>query len=75
MLKLIRFNTIFESKEVKDDKTGLLSLVKVKKIAAYHQFYVVKKVLMRYGWPPDVARLEADRVLEQSELLANEISA
>ena len=34
----------------------------------------VKKVLMRYGYPPDLARLEADRVLEQSELLAEELT-
>jgi type I restriction enzyme R subunit len=34
----------------------------------------VKKILMRYGYPPDVALMEADRVLEQSELFANEIS-
>lgn len=34
----------------------------------------VKKVLMRYGYPPDLAKLEADRVLEQSELLAEEIT-
>jgi len=33
----------------------------------------VKKVLVKYGYPPDVARMEADRVLEQSELLAEEI--
>ncbi|WP_456391206.1 type I restriction endonuclease subunit R [Hydrogenimonas sp.] len=45
LLKLVRFNTVFESEEVKDDKTGLLSLVKVKKIAAYHQFYVVEKAV------------------------------
>jgi type I restriction enzyme R subunit len=32
----------------------------------------VKKVLIKYGYPPDVARMEADRVLEQSELLASE---
>jgi hypothetical protein len=25
---------------------------------------------MRYGYPPDLAKLEADKVLEQSELLA-----
>ena len=31
---------------------------------------LVKKVLMRYGYPPDLAKLEADKVLEQSELLA-----
>lgn len=45
LLNLIRFNTVFESEEVKDDKTGLLSLVKIKKIAAYHQYYVVKKAI------------------------------
>jgi len=45
LLKLIRFNTVFESEEVKDEKTGLLSLVKVKKIAAYHQFYMVEKAV------------------------------
>ncbi|MEA3498304.1 MAG: DUF3387 domain-containing protein, partial [Campylobacterota bacterium] len=32
---------------------------------------LVKKVLMRYGYPPDMAKLEADKVLEQSELLAS----
>jgi len=35
---------------------------------------LVKKVLMRYGYPPDLARIEADRVLEQSDLLASELS-
>jgi len=45
LLNLIRFNTVFESEEVKDDATGLLSLVKIKKIAAYHQYYVVKKAI------------------------------
>jgi type I restriction enzyme R subunit len=34
---------------------------------------LVKKVLIKYGYPPDVARIEADRVLEQSELLASEL--
>ena len=45
LLKLIRFNTVFESEEVKDKKTDVLSLVKVKKVAAYHQFYVVEKAV------------------------------
>jgi len=45
LLKLIRFNTVFESEEIKDNKTGLLSLVKVKKIAAYHQYYLVEKAV------------------------------
>src|SRR5690606_41225055 len=30
----------------------------------------VRKTLIRYGYPPDLARMEADRVLEQSEALA-----
>ncbi len=45
LLKLIRFNTVFETEEIKDEKTGLLSLVKIKKIAAYHQYYVVEKAI------------------------------
>lgn len=36
---------------------------------------LVKKVLMKYGYPPDVAKIEADRILEQSELLASELVA
>ncbi|MCK5824359.1 MAG: DUF3387 domain-containing protein, partial [Ichthyobacteriaceae bacterium] len=35
----------------------------------------VKKILIRYGYPPDLARIEADRVLEQSENLAEEFSS
>jgi len=35
---------------------------------------LVKKALMKYGYPPDIARLEADRVLEQGELLAKELT-
>jgi type I restriction enzyme R subunit len=34
----------------------------------------VKKILIKYGYPPDLARLEADRVLEQSELFAENMS-
>jgi type I restriction enzyme R subunit len=30
----------------------------------------VRKLLIKYGYPPDLARMEADRVIEQSELLA-----
>ena len=29
----------------------------------------VRKILIKYGYPPDLARMEADRVIEQSELL------
>lgn len=45
LLKLIRYNTVFESEEIKDEKTGILSVVKVKKIAAYHQYYAVEKAI------------------------------
>ncbi|CAB5495632.1 hypothetical protein [uncultured Gammaproteobacteria bacterium] len=31
----------------------------------------VKKILMRYGYPPDLAKLEADKVLVQGESLAD----
>ena len=34
----------------------------------------VKKILMQYGYPPDLARMEADKVLEQSELLAEQMA-
>lgn len=46
LLKLIRFNTVFEAEEVKDKKTGLLSMIKIKKIAAYHQYYMVEKAIL-----------------------------
>ena len=45
LLKLIRYNTVFESEEMKDEKTGILSIAKVKKIAAYHQYYAVEKAV------------------------------
>lgn len=32
----------------------------------------VKKLLQRYGYPPDLARMEADKVLEQSEAMKGE---
>ena len=35
----------------------------------------VRKILMRYGYPPDLARLEADKVLEQSEVLADVLTS
>lgn len=45
LLRLIRYNTVFEQEEKKDEKTGLLSIHKVKKIAAYHQYYAVEKAV------------------------------
>lgn len=34
----------------------------------------VKKILMKYGYPPDLAKMEADKVLIQSEVLAKEFT-
>lgn len=45
LLNLIRFNTVFEKEEVKDDETGVLSIVTIKKVAAYHQYYAVQKAI------------------------------
>jgi type I restriction enzyme, R subunit len=45
LLRLIRYCTVFETEEVKDQKTGILSLTKVKKVAAYHQYYAVEKAV------------------------------
>ncbi len=45
LLELIRYNTVFETEEVKNKETGILSIVKVKKIAAYHQYYAVEKAI------------------------------
>lgn len=35
---------------------------------------IVRKILVKYGYPPDLAKMEADRVIEQSELLAETIT-
>ena len=35
----------------------------------------VKKILMRYGYPPNLAKMEADRVLRQGEALAEMFSS
>ena len=45
LLNLIRYNTVFETEEMKNEQTWLLSLVKIKKIAAYHQYYAVQKAV------------------------------
>lgn len=45
LVELIRYCTVFEQEEKKDDKTGLVSQVKIKKIAAYHQYYSVQKAV------------------------------
>lgn len=45
LLEVIRYNTVFETEEVKNRDTGVLSLVKIKKVAAYHQYYAVEKAI------------------------------
>jgi type I restriction enzyme, R subunit len=45
LVELIRYCTVFEQEEKKDEKTGLIFQVKVKKVAAYHQYYSVQKAV------------------------------
>lgn len=45
LLELIRHFTVFEKSRRDDAKTGLTTVETVKKIAAYHQFYAVKKAV------------------------------
>ncbi|NLP56839.1 type I restriction endonuclease subunit R [Lutibacter sp. B1] len=47
LLNLIRYCTVFESEEKKDENTGLVSILKVKKVAAYHQYYAVQKAVQQ----------------------------
>lgn len=45
LVELIRYCTVFESEERKDQKTGLIFQTKIKKVAAYHQYYAVQKAV------------------------------
>ncbi|WP_417619835.1 type I restriction endonuclease subunit R [Oceanihabitans sediminis] len=45
LVQLIRYCTVFEQEEKKDEKTGLIFQVKIKKVAAYHQYYAVQKAV------------------------------
>ena len=45
LVELIRYCTVFEKEEKKDEETGLISQVKIKKVAAYHQYYAVQKAV------------------------------
>lgn len=47
LVELIRYCTVFESEEKKDPKTGLIFQTKVKKVAAYHQYYAVQKAVVQ----------------------------
>lgn len=45
LVELIRYCTVFEQEEKKGEKTGLIFQVKIKKVAAYHQYYSVQKAV------------------------------
>lgn len=45
LVKLIRYCTVFEQEEVKNPDTGLIFQIKIKKVAAYHQYYAVQKAV------------------------------
>ena len=45
LVELIRYCTVFEKEEKKDEKTGIISQVKIKKVGAYHQYYAVQKAV------------------------------
>ena len=45
LVELIRYCTVFEQEENKDKETGLITQIKVKKVAAYHQYYAVQKAV------------------------------
>ncbi len=47
LLNLIRYCTVFEAEEKKDETTGLISISKIKKVAAYHQYYAVQKAVQQ----------------------------
>lgn len=45
LVELIRYCTVFEQEEKKDEQSGLIFQVKIKKVAAYHQYYAVQKAV------------------------------
>ena len=45
LLDLIRHFIVFEKSKKEDKKTGLSSVVNIKKIAAYHQYFAVNKAI------------------------------
>lgn len=45
LLDLIRHFIVFEKSKKEDTKTGLSSIVTIKKIAAYHQYFAVNKAI------------------------------
>ena len=64
LVELIRYCTVFEQEEKKDEKTGLIFQVKVKKVAAYHQYYVVQKAVKQTLRALCIKKSEKDRVNE-----------
>ncbi len=46
LLDVIRNFVVFEKDKKEDPKTGLVSMITVKKVAAYHQYYAVNKAIV-----------------------------
>lgn len=46
LLDLIRHFTVFEKAKKEDPKTGQIVIESIKKVAAYHQYYVVNKAIV-----------------------------
>lgn len=46
VLDLIRHFVVFEKSKKEDAKTGLVSIITIKKIAAYHQYFAVNKAIV-----------------------------
>ncbi|WP_298536799.1 type I restriction endonuclease subunit R [uncultured Algibacter sp.] len=45
LVELLRYCTVFEKEEKKDEKTGIIFQVNIKKVGAYHQYYAVQKAV------------------------------
>ncbi|WP_289021234.1 type I restriction endonuclease subunit R [uncultured Salegentibacter sp.] len=47
LVELIRYCTVFEKEEKKNEDTGIVAQIKIKKVAAYHQYYAVQKAVVQ----------------------------
>ncbi|WP_225312570.1 type I restriction endonuclease subunit R [Pseudotamlana haliotis] len=45
LVELIRYCTVFEKEEKKDENTGIIFQINIKKVGAYHQYYAVQKAV------------------------------
>ncbi|MGB2924048.1 MAG: HsdR family type I site-specific deoxyribonuclease, partial [Limnothrix sp.] len=77
LLDLIRHFTVFEATKNQDPKTEIVTITKIKKIAAYHQYYAVNKalesVVRAAGMPsPSPSQGKGNRNIESMEVLRPE---